>query len=105
MILVDNCFNALTNGNEGVKESAIFVSIQFKNRFPNENDTKFVSALDNLASNSKSARISYKAQLAKLYFQNPQWFKNVEIKSILDEQEVYEQIAKKLNTIMFATDF
>ena len=101
--LVENCYNALTNNNQGVSEAGIFVSIQFKNRFPNVNDRKFVNALEKLASNSDNARISYKAQLAKIYFQNPEWFKNVKIKSILDEQEVYEQIAKKLNTIMFAT--
>jgi len=101
--LIENCYNSLTNDNAGVQEAGIYISIQFKNKFPDLNDKKFVKALDNLASDSKSARISYKAQLAKIYYQNPEWFKDVKIKSILEQQEVYEEISNKLNTIMFAS--
>ncbi len=102
--LIENCYNALTNDNAGVQEAGIYISMQFKSRYPNLNDKEFVNALDDIASDSKNARVSYKAQLAKIYFQNPEWFKNIEIKSILDEEKVYEQISNKINTIMFASN-
>ena len=98
-----NCKAALTHNNSGVVESAIYVSIQFKNLFPEENDKEFVNVLNELANNSDNARISYKAQLAKLYFNNRDWFKEIEIKSINSEDEVYEEIAEKVNSIIFAS--
>ncbi|MBK7104803.1 MAG: hypothetical protein IPH62_05925 [Ignavibacteriae bacterium] len=103
--VVANCYKSLTNDNEGVVESAIFVSIQFKNRFPEENDNIFVSALNDLAINSRNAIISYKAQLAKIYFENTELFKDIQIKSIYDDQKVYEQISDKLNSVVLASDF
>ncbi|MFZ1290885.1 MAG: hypothetical protein WAR79_12390 [Melioribacteraceae bacterium] len=103
--VVENCFKSLTNDNEGVVESAIFVSIQFKNRFPEESDNIFVSALNDLAINSRNAKISYKAQLAKIYFENTELFKDIQIKSIYDDQKVYEQISEKLNSVVLASDF
>jgi len=103
--VVENCYKSLTNDNEGVVESAIFVSIQFKNRFPEENDNIFVSALNDLAINSRNAKISYKAQLAKIYFENTELFKDIQIKSIYDDQKVYEQISEKLNSVVLASDF
>ena len=60
--LIENCYNTLKSDNEGVKEAGIYISIQFKNRYPKLIDKKFVRALDDLASDSKNARISYKAQ-------------------------------------------
>ena len=102
--LIKNCYNALTHSNAGVVESAIFVSIQFKNKFPDADGEELIEALDEIASESKSAKISYKAQLAKMYFNNSEWFKNVEVSSIKDEQKVYENIAETLSSIMFATD-
>jgi hypothetical protein len=103
--LAENCVLALTHENSGVAESAIFLSIQFKNRYPNENSKKFVEVLDDIASESKSPRISYKAQLAKIYLVNKKWFDGVEIGSIESEQKVYEEISSKINQIMFASEF
>jgi hypothetical protein len=103
--LKKNCYNSLKHDNEGVAESAIFVSIQFKNRFPNENDSKFIDVLEELSIESKNSRLSYKAQLAKIYFTNMDWFKNIEIKSIEDEQKIFEEIAETISNKMFVADF
>lgn len=102
---IENCYESLTHSNQGVAESAIFVSIQFKNKFPNKNAGKFVDALDEIASESENPRISYKAQLAKMYFNNTEWFKDIVVDSIENEQKVYEKIAETLSNKMFAADF
>lgn len=99
-----NCYNSLTSENQGVAESAIFISMQFKNRFPEENTNKIMSALNELANNSENPRISYKAQLAKMYFKNTNWFKNVEVKSLYEEQKTFEQIAETLNSLIVASN-
>lgn len=103
--IVKNCYNCLIHDNQGVVESALFVSIQFRNKFPNENTRVFIEALKELAEKSQNPRISYKAQLAKIYFKNTELFKNVEIKSIKEEKQVFEQIAKTLNNVILATEF
>ena len=98
----ENCYHSLKSENLGVIESAIFVSLQFKNRFPEMNTKKMVTVLADLATNSDSPRISYKAQLAMLYFKNSAWFEKVEVKTILDEQKTFEQIAETLNNSILA---
>jgi len=104
-VLIKNCYNSLTHENQGVAESAIFVILQFKNKFPYENTAQFVEALEEIAIDSENARMSYKAQLAKIYFNNHDWFSNVEIKSIENEQKVFEEIAGIISSKMFAADF
>ncbi|MCB9248487.1 MAG: hypothetical protein H6613_08055 [Ignavibacteriales bacterium] len=100
----ENCYRSLISDNQGVVESAIFISLQFKNRFPEENTNKILDALDDLAKSSEIPRISYKAQLARLYFKNTAWFKNVEVKSLYDEQKTFEQIAETLNNSIVASN-
>ena len=101
-MITENCYNSLTHKNNGVCESAIFVSMQFKNKFPSLDYEKFIDALNEIAKNSNNPVISYKAQLAKLYFKNVELFANVEIQSIKDENLVFEEIAKRINNIMVA---
>ena len=100
-----NCLNSLYNENKGVVESAIYVSIQFKNKFPNENVSTFVEALERIIQENDDARIRYKAQLAKMYINNIDWFENLEVNSIEYEKEVYFAIAETLNGKLFSQDF
>lgn len=104
-IIIENCINSLSHNNQGVIESAIFVSIQFKNKYPKADDNKFIKLLNEIARNSENPRISYKAQLAKLYFENTNLFNKIEVKSVNEEREVYKKISEKLNNIMIASDF
>ena len=103
-LISKSCYNSLTSDNAGVVESAIFISMQFKNSFPNEDDEKFIDALDDIAKNSTSPVISYKAQLARIYFKNIYLFKTIEVKSIEYQDLVFEQIAIKINSIMLANN-
>ena len=103
--VLKNCYAALTHENAGVVESAIFISIQFKNKFPNENASKLLDALDEIVNESDSPTLTYKAQLAKIYINNSEMFNDVSVKSIKDESKVYSQISEKLNTILLATSF
>ncbi|MBI1933027.1 MAG: hypothetical protein HYS24_10875 [Ignavibacteriales bacterium] len=95
----------LKSSSEGVAESSIFVSLQFKNRYPKADNKIIVDALNDLASNSNNAKISYKAQLAKIYFENPELFKDVKVNTIFDDQKVFEQISEKLNSVVLASEF
>lgn len=101
-LMAKNCYVALTHENAGVVESAIFLSMQFKNRFPSLDDNEFIEVLNDIAKNSNSPVVSYKAQLARTYFKNIDLFTNIEVKSIKSENLVYEQIANKINSIMLA---
>lgn len=98
-----NCYAALTHDNVGVVESAIFISMQFKNKFPNENASKLLDAIEEIAEDGESPTLTYKAQLAKIYINNRALFDDIVINSIQDESKVYSQISEKLNTIMLAT--
>ncbi|MDX1700008.1 MAG: hypothetical protein R3250_05280, partial [Melioribacteraceae bacterium] len=98
-IVSANCLHSLRTENEGVVESAIFVSIQFKNRFPDSNDEKFVDALNELVKYSPSPVISYKAHLAKLYFESTDLFNDIDVSSILDEERVYSDISDRINRL------
>ncbi len=100
-----NCLNSLLNENTFVVESAIYISIQFKNRFPKENFSKIIEVLDEITRKAESSRLSYKAQLAKIYISNANWFENIKVKSIDKEQEVYAEIAETVSAKMFSTDF
>lgn len=102
-LIAKNCYESLMHHNKGVTESAIFVSIQFRSKFPNANSAEFIEALDELAKNSENPIISYKAQLAKLYFKNTELFSNIDVHSIENQQKVFEQIANKINSIMLAS--
>ncbi len=99
-----NCLSALQNGNRGVVESAIFVSVQFKNRFPNENISTLIEALEEIANEDESPRVSYKAQLAKTYINNTEWFENIDVSSIEYEKEVYAEIAETFSSKILAKE-
>jgi len=100
-----NFLNALNSENKGVVESAIYVSIQFKNKFPNENVSTLVEALERIVKENDNERVRYKAQLAKMYINNSEWFKNLEVNSIKYEKEVYLSIAQTLSGKLFSQDF
>jgi hypothetical protein len=100
-----NCYHSLMHGNAGVKEAAIFVSIQFKNRFPNWEDEKLLEALEELVRDSDNPVISYKAQLARLYFKNNELFDEIEINSIENEQKVFNEISSRINNLKIAVNF
>lgn len=104
-LIEQNCYQSLVHENRGVSESAIFISIQFKHRFPNRNDDKFIEALEELMNNSDSPIISYKAQLARLYFKSNELFTDIAVNSIYEEQKVYGEIADKINRIILAGNF
>ncbi|MBK8944668.1 MAG: hypothetical protein IPM32_05270 [Ignavibacteriae bacterium] len=103
--LTEIVYTNLKSKSEGIVESSIFVSMQFKSKYPNIKNRIIVNALNDLATNSNNAIISYKAQLAKIYFENTELFKDIQIKSIYDDQKVYEQISDKLNSVVLASDF
>lgn len=101
-LITQNCYAALTHENAGVVESAIFISMQYKKNFPTLEDDEFIEVLNDIAKNSNNPVVSYKAQLARTYFKNIDLFTNIDVRSIRGENEVYEQIASKINSIMLA---
>ena len=102
--IIENCHYSLMHENIGVAEAAIFISIQFKKRYPQENDKVFLEALEELAQNSKSPVISYKAQLARIYFMNNDLFKDIEVNSIEEEQKVFGQISDRISNMRLAVN-
>ena len=70
-----------------------------------ENVSTLVEALERIIKGNDDARIRYKAQLAKMYINNIDWFENLEVNSIEYEKEVYLSIAQTLSGKLFSQDF
>ncbi len=84
-----------------VVESSLFVVLQLKNQYPNENYNEIIEKLDNLANSGPTLSIKYKAQLARLFFTNYSYFKGINTSSKNGADEVFKKIAEKIenNTI------
>jgi hypothetical protein len=96
----------IDNSIPSVVESSIGVLLQLKSAFPNENYSKIVDKLDDLASNGSTLSIRYKAQLARIYFNYYDHFKDIKVNSSmdLDKEQVFKMIANKIEDNTFAAN-
>ena len=80
-----------------VVESAIYNVIVMKKFYPDEDYSDLVDTINDLVADGKTPTLRYKAQLASLYFEYPQLFKNIEFKNTKEKPEFYfKQISEKL---------
>ena len=81
-----------------IVESSLYVVLQLKDKFPNENYDKLIDRFDNLMNDGPTLSIRYKAQLAKFFFTNYNVFKGIDTFNKSDREEVFKQIANKIET-------
>lgn len=103
-LIIKNCLNSLKSKNGGVVESAILETIISKSKFSVENILEIVNVLEEISVEYESDRISYKAQLAKLYITNLEWFENIDLVKNKDGKEIFAHIAKIVTSRMFVAD-
>jgi|WetSurMetagenome_2_1015567.scaffolds.fasta_scaffold537717_2 hypothetical protein len=94
---VKNLICGMENEVPSIVESSLFVTLELKDRFPEENYTKLLDKFNELATNGATLPIRYKAQLTSLYFNYHDLFKNVNV-SKEDPDQFYRMITEKIET-------
>jgi hypothetical protein len=95
---VKNLVSGMENNLPAVVESSLFVSLELKDRFPNENYEKLLSKFNELANTGSTLPIRYKAQLASLYYTYHNLFKDEQVISKDDPDQSFRIIAQKIET-------
>ncbi|MEW6701329.1 MAG: hypothetical protein AB1298_01295 [Bacteroidota bacterium] len=85
-----------------IVESSLFLILEVKNRYPNEDYTKILDKLNELVSSGKTISIRYKAQLATLFFNYHEQFKEVKITENDNPDKYFRMIAGKIENNSFA---
>ena len=101
---VDQIQSALKSENEGVVESAIFISLSLKNYFPETNIGKIVNKINDLVTDGSTPVIKYKAQLASLYFTYPALFSDIKISSKGNPDAYFKMISERLVNTSLASN-
>jgi hypothetical protein len=95
---------SIDNSIPAIVESQIRVALELKNSYPNENLSKVVDKLDDLASNGASASIRYKAQLARIYFNYFNQFKDLDTSNSENPEQIFRMIANRIESNTFAAN-
>jgi hypothetical protein len=93
---VDQIQSALKSENQGVVESAIFISLSLKNYFPESNYGKVINKLNDLVADGITPVIKYKAQLASLYYSYPNLFSDIKVDTKENAETYFKMISERL---------
>ena len=93
---VEQIQSALKSENQGVVESAIFISLALKDYFPESNFGKVVNKLNDLVTDATSPVIKYKAQLASLFYSYPTLFSDIKIDTKGNPDSYFKMISERL---------
>lgn len=85
-----------------IVESSLFVILEVKNRYPNEDYKELLDKLNDLAYNGPTISIRYKAQLVSLFFNYHDLFKDVQITENNNPDKYFRIIASKIENNSFA---
>ncbi|MGK9477127.1 hypothetical protein [Melioribacter sp. OK-6-Me] len=90
----------------GIVESSIFNIMEVKSKFPNEDYSRLVRKLYELALEGNTPSIRYKAQLASLYFNFYDMFADIKITEVEKENPdlFFHEISNKLMKIPVAVN-
>ncbi len=85
----------LNNGNDGVVESAIAMSVRMKWALPSAQLEPLRRALASVAADGKTASIRYKASLAGLVFDAPPMFNNDSARRYAWDEDLFSAISER----------
>jgi hypothetical protein len=92
------------NSIPAIVESSLGVVLQLKNVYPNQNYNRIIDKLEDLASNGPTVSIRYKAQLAKIYFNYYDLFKDIDTSDSENAEKVFKMIANTIENNTFAVN-
>ncbi len=87
-----------------VIESAIFVSMEMKDRYPEFDYSKLVNRFNELAIEGNSPTLRYKAQLASLYFNFYSMFSDIKIADKENPELFFKKISERLEQLPVAAN-
>jgi len=92
----DNYLNALKSSNEGVMESAIFLSLKYHLFYPDNDIGKLRREIEKISKNSNTDRVRYKAYLANKVFESPDFKSTIEKDDYKDANQFFTMVSKEL---------
>ncbi len=84
-----------------IVESSLFVLLEAKNRYPNEDYKKLLDKLNELAQNGSTLSIRYKAQLTSLFINYHDLLKDVNVFESENPDLSFKMISSKLENNLF----
>lgn len=100
--VVKNLISSMENELPSVVEGALYVALQVKDRYPNEDYEKLLTKLKELTNNGATISIRYKAQLASLFISYPDLFKEIKNIKVTSDNETpdtfFKEIASKVES-------
>lgn len=99
---VAGTLNALNNDLPAVVESSLFITLELKDRYPQENYKKIIDRLEDLSQNGPTLAIRYKAGLAAIYYNYYDQFKDIKISDKENPDLYFKTIATRIQDSYFA---
>ncbi len=99
--LVVGTLNAMNNSLPAVVESSLFVTLELKDRYPQENYAKILERLEDLSKNGSTLAIRYKAGLAAIYFNFYDQFKDIKISDKENQDQYFRLITSRIQNNYF----
>lgn len=93
-----NSIYGMNSEYSSIVESTLFVVLQVKERYPDEDYDKLIDRLNDLAVEGNTPSIRYKAQLASLYFNYYDLFNDIKITDKENPDKYFKLISEKLSS-------
>ncbi len=99
--LLNGALYALNNDMPAIVESSIFITLELKDRYPEQNYKKIIARLDDLSRRGSTLAIRYKAGLAAIYFNFYDQFKDIKISDKENPDQYFRLITSRIQNNYF----
>lgn len=100
--LLNSTLHALNNELPAIVESSLFITLELKDRYPEQNYKKIVDRLEDLSKEGPTLAIRYKAGLAAIYYNYYDQFKDIKILDNENPDQYFSLIASRIQSNYFA---
>ncbi len=100
--IVSAVLYAMNNNIPAIVESSLFITLELKDRYPQENYKKIIDRLEDLSKNGPTLAIRYKAGLAAIYYNYYDEFKDIKIADNENPDLYFKIIASRIQDSYFA---
>ena len=91
-----NYLRSLDSDLNSIVESAIFITMEMKDRYPDYNYSKLIDRFNELAIEGNTPVLRYKAQLASLYFNFYPMFSDIKVVDKENPDLFFKQLTERL---------
>lgn len=92
----ENYLRSMDSDLNAIVESAIFITMEMKDRFPEYNYNKLIDRFNELATEGTTPVLRYKASLASLYFNFYPMFSDIKVVNKENPDLFFKQISERL---------